>query len=212
MDVRRMNNINNSLDSANKININLTEKKIVEITLDAISTAYKPLDSFSMWLLGATGAFVALIISNTHLFCTLSSSKYGLYVEVIALLLSVFCGLCAKFFFSLRIEICRNSIESLNKKIIPILDQYFQNADQIESMSKTISTDINFYRISKKIASTFPNCLKKRILKSFIYEIRKARPNYALCIPYLIWQYVLILIQAIAFIFAVLVLILCIFP
>ncbi len=206
-----MQDLNNSINTANKINISITEKKIVEASLEAISKAYKPLDSFSMWLLGATGAYAALIISNTKLFCALEHSKYWLYLEILALLISTLCGLCAKFFCSLRIEIYGNSIESLNEKLMPIIEQHFQNAERIENLSQTINTDVNFYRISNQIARSFPDCLKKKVLKASIREIRKARPNYAQCIPFFVWQYSLVLIQSIFLVIAVLVLISSIF-
>lgn len=92
--------MNSSLDIANKINIQLTEKEFVEISLEAISAAYKPLDRFSMWLLGATGAFIALIVSNTTFFSALKTSGGWFYFEVIALLVSALCGLIAKFFLA----------------------------------------------------------------------------------------------------------------
>ena len=39
----------NPLYTANQINIHLTEKQTVDATLDALSSAYQPLDKFSMW-------------------------------------------------------------------------------------------------------------------------------------------------------------------
>ena len=200
----------NPLYTANQINIHLTEKQTVDATLDALSSAYQPLDKFSMWLLGFSGAYAALIISNAQIFEILKTSSYWFYVEIGALLTSSLCGFFAKFFCTLRIEVERNSTKLILKNLRPIYDQHFQRADQIENLDNTINTNINFYRISKQIAKSFPKCLQKIVLRNEIKAFRRNQQLYTTCIPKLVWLAILIGFQALTLVVAVLSLILCI--
>lgn len=200
----------NPLYAANEINKHLTEQKTVEASLDAISCAYQPLDKFSMWLLGFSGAYAALIISHTHIFELLKASSFWFYIEIGTLLTSSLCGFCAKLFCTLRIEVERNAIKLTLKNLRPIYDQHFQKADQIENLDNTIDTNINFYWISKQIARSFPKCMQKFILRKEIKTFRKNQRLYARCIPKLVYQSILITIQSVTLVAAVLTLVLCI--
>lgn len=197
-----------NMEDANKINIQLAEKKIVETSLEAISRSYSPLDKFSMWLLSATGACIALIISSNNILLKLQTNPELYYLVIFFTTCSALSGLIAKFFFTIRIEIYRSCVESVTKNLASVFEEHFNNADRINSFLPNHNTDVNFYRISKQIAKSFPKCFRKKIFKASVLSIRKSLPNYWLCIPLTCWQYFLILAQTVLFLISVSILIL----
>ena len=191
-----------TLTEWNELNKDNAKHDLLSIMYGNLIGRCGQLDSFSTWLLAATGAAAGLVISNIQSITTILG-KYGFKRSLICLVISAILGLCAKATY-VFFQYGGDSQSKLFDQMKPILDHFFEQKGQIEETAKarnlSISTELQMEQLLVEYVRPFPFFVRLLTLRYLSKHKGNRQVGFLIPLKAFQWQSAFTLLQSIAFI------------
>lgn len=146
----------------NRLNIENAEQKFVSALYAAMVSNSGTVDQYSNWLMAATGASAALLVSQIDSVLPYLSEQ-GFKACLACLATSGIFGFSAKY-SALRCRFQTDSLETVEAKMRAVFDHHAAEEEEIiehaQKSGITLQTDIDFQRIIKEFSKPFPVWVK----------------------------------------------------